>query len=230
MIASCGSAGEMGPFTYNPDVFSTPDEEAARRIILTSEGGMDTDARWNRETPYLADLIGGLLTPRPGAVLVDYGCGIGRLAKALIERFDCKVIGIDISAEMRRMAVDYVGSPNFHAHSVGALVEWASRGHRANAAYSVWVLQHCVRPDQDIAKIAGALQQGGLVAVVNNKERAVPTVEHRWVDDGLDIGDLLAERFDRVSGGDLDPAIVGEQIAAHTFWGCYRQRSSMSQP
>jgi hypothetical protein len=48
----------MAKLTYSRAAFDVPDEAAARRIILTPEFGQDTDERWERETPYLAQLIG----------------------------------------------------------------------------------------------------------------------------------------------------------------------------
>ena len=35
--------------------------------------------------------------------VLDYGCGIGRIAKELILKTSCKVIGVDISESMRKM-------------------------------------------------------------------------------------------------------------------------------
>jgi hypothetical protein len=45
------------PLTYDPSVFAVPDERRAREIILTDEGASSA-ARWETETPCLADVIG----------------------------------------------------------------------------------------------------------------------------------------------------------------------------
>ena len=50
------------------------------------------------------------LAPNSDMVVLDYGCGVGRLAKAMIEAKGCAVIGLDISARMRTLAQDYVAS------------------------------------------------------------------------------------------------------------------------
>ncbi|MDB5477335.1 MAG: hypothetical protein JWP49_2846 [Phenylobacterium sp.] len=47
----------MTRLTYNPQFFDAADLDAARRIILTREGDLDTAERWARETPYLSELI-----------------------------------------------------------------------------------------------------------------------------------------------------------------------------
>jgi hypothetical protein len=71
--------------TFEPRVFDVGNIAQAKRIILTPEGST-TDERWAKETPYLADLIVQHLTLRPDSVLLDYGCGIGRLAKGSLEK------------------------------------------------------------------------------------------------------------------------------------------------
>jgi hypothetical protein len=60
----------------------------AMSIILTPEGSTTAD-RWETETPYLADLIGQQCALRPDSLVLDYGCGIGRLAHELISRHNC---------------------------------------------------------------------------------------------------------------------------------------------
>jgi len=130
------------PLTYNPNVFAVANLAQAKAIILTDEDGVDSDTRWQAETPYLADLIGQEIAPQPGQLVIDYGCGIGRLAKEMIARFDCFVLGVDISAHMRSLAAAYVESDKFTVCAPAMLDDLAARGLRADAAISVWVLQH----------------------------------------------------------------------------------------
>jgi len=208
--------------TYNPLIFDAPDMEAARRIILTREAGRDTDERWTIETPYLAQLIGDRLQLGPGKLVIDYGCGIGRLSKALIGMFGCAVLGVDISAKMRALAPEYVDAASFSVVSRRVLQLMAERGLRADAAISVWVLQHCLNPAEDIGLIRSALSPQGQFFVANNQRRAVPAVEVRWGDDGQDVAALLAQAMTPEQFGRLDPAAVGQAVSDATFWGLYR--------
>lgn len=209
--------------TYNAAIFAAPDLEAAKRIILTPADD-DTETRWRRETPYLADLLGRALELGPGRTVIDYGCGVGRLSKALIEGFGCWVVGVDVSPEMRALAPGYVGSPGFRVVSRPELKALAEQGLAADAAIGVWVLQHCAAPRDDVGLIAAALRPGGRLGLVNTKVRCVPTAEAGWVDDRIDIRAPIAERFDTVSEGDLDPAQVGRDVAGFAFWGVYARR------
>jgi SAM-dependent methyltransferase len=213
----------MAQLTYSRAVFDAPDEDAARRIILTPEFGQGTDERWERETPYLAELTGAELRVQRHGLIIDYGCGLGRLAKTLIERFDCRVLGVDISDRMRGLAPHYVKSQNFSVVSPHVLHSMVANGLRADGALSVWVLQHCLTPAIDIDLVASALKPAAGFFVVNLQGRAVPTEEGRWANDGVDVQALLSERFTRRSVGQLDPTIVPPQTRDMTFWATYER-------
>ena len=119
------------------------------------------------------------------------------MAKALIDRHGCRVIGVDTSPSMRALAVGYVASDNFLACPPEMLDVLIARGIGCDAALSIWVLQHCQKLADDIVRIARALLPGGALFVVNQFHRAVPTFERGWVDDGLDVFGLLRVAFDR---------------------------------
>jgi cyclopropane fatty-acyl-phospholipid synthase-like methyltransferase len=208
--------------TYNPAVFDTDSVDMAKRIILTDEG-LGTERRWQTETPYVADLIGRLIDLRPNSLLLDYGCGIGRMAKALIERYQCRIIGVDISEKMRAMASPHVGSEHFFACSPSAVATMVEHGLRFDAAISVWVLQHCLKPETDIELINRALKVGGDVFVLNNIHRAVPTAEKSWVHDGLQIRTLLSEKFAIWESGTLPPDKIAPAVARIHFWARFRK-------
>lgn len=213
----------MARLTYNPDVFDVPDERAARDIILTPEFGLSTDERWEKETPYLGELFAPQLNLKPDQVLVDYGCGLGRMAKEMIRRTGCRVLGVDISEPMRGLAPGYVGSRDFSVVSPRMFASLVANGFRADAAMAIWVLQHCLSPAQDIEALKVGLKPGGMLAVVNNKHRSVPTKEKAWASDGVDVRALLNERFGEVNEGALEPSVVTPQLSANTYWAVYRR-------
>ena len=216
------SAAAPVTMRYRPDVFDVADESAARGIILTPEGGVSTQERWERETPYLARLIEDALRPGPSTRVIDYGCGIGRLSRALIASTGCRVVGVDISASMRRLAVDHVASPSFEAIDPATLAQRTAAGSRADAAIACWVLQHCMDPARDIAILHDALRPGAKLAIVNNSQRAVPS-DRGWVNDGVDIASLLDQRFRCVVRRALDGAVVGDEVARHAYLAVYER-------
>lgn len=209
----------MQQVTYSPAIFNVGDVESAKRIILTTEGGLTTDERWRVETPYLLSLIERTMDLGEDSVVLDYGCGIGRMSKALIERFGCRVVGVDISVSMRALAAAYVSSDKFAAVAPDMLTHFKY----FDAALAIWVLQHCYDVEADIARISKSLNLGGRLFVVNDRRRIVPTREAGWVNDGKDVLEVLSD--DGFSGDGpqpLEAAAIGELIAAASYWGVWR--------
>ncbi|HEV8094706.1 MAG TPA: hypothetical protein VGP71_03195, partial [Burkholderiales bacterium] len=64
---------------YLPSVFEKASEDDARAIILTPEDGTSTQERWAKETPFLTSDLGAFLRPSRDSLLLDYGCGLGRI-------------------------------------------------------------------------------------------------------------------------------------------------------
>jgi SAM-dependent methyltransferase len=192
-------------------------------IILTPEGSI-TEGRWAAETPYLADLVTRCLAPRSGGILLDYGCGIGRLAKEAIRRHGCRIAGADISPSMRALVVPYVGSDLFFSCAPAMLDLLIERGLRFDGAISVWVLQHCEHPAQDIERIRRALTPGADLFIVNNRYRAVPMRGRGWANDGIDIMALLTASFELQETGALAIEPPSPSFTDNTFWAHLRAR------
>jgi SAM-dependent methyltransferase len=195
----------MSGLNYFPQAFAPENEQQAREIILSSDPG---GRKWVEETHATVDRIieafsyGGV-SLRPGSVVLDYGCGIGRIAKELISRTGCTIVGTDISPGMLFHSFNYIRSENFvicPSRSLGVLLE---RGFRFDGCYSVWVLQHCLNPAADLDSIRSSLRENGLFFAMNMLDRYVPvldpTGESRFHDDGLDVLEMIASRFQHVA-------------------------------
>ncbi len=208
--------------TYNPAIFNVSDLAAAMGIILTPQDST-TAARWQNETPYVADLIGQSLAIDNNSVLLDYGCGIGRVAKELIARHGCRVIGVDISPQMRALAAVYLDSDRFFACPPAMFGHLLDRGLIVDSALAVWVLQHCFKPADDIARIRRALRADGRLFVLNNIHRAVPTLEKGWVDDRIDVRAQLCNEFALLQEGAPALERTTPMIANTTFWATFQR-------
>src|SRR6478609_8352195 len=90
--------------TFRPEAFEARTLEEAKRLIVTPERGTTTDERWVRETAYLLEDIVRSLEIDAETCVLDYGCGIGRLSKALIDQTGCRIVGVDSSQAMRLFA------------------------------------------------------------------------------------------------------------------------------
>lgn len=171
---------------YLPNFFECNDLGRAKELILTSNNSMSTDERWEKETPYISEKIGLECGLTDRSLVLDYGCGIGRIAKAVIQRYGCRVIGVDISASMRSMALEYVGSGQFSVFSPEDFDVLLKSGMKVDHSYAVWVLQHAVDPAAEMRRVQAATKVGGRFYVVSAPGRCVPC-DLGWVNDGIDL-------------------------------------------
>jgi SAM-dependent methyltransferase len=181
---------------YYPDVFNRATPAEARAIILTPEVGLTPDERWQVETDWLAERM----SFDDDALVIDYGCGIGRLSKL----FSNPVLGVDISPTMRGMAtMQLADRPLFSVVTPLMLQRMVQGGLRAQGAIAAWVLQHAPHPEHEINLLAAALDPGARVWVLNRDNRAIPAMdddgEFGWVSDGADVFALLEEDFELLS-------------------------------
>src|SRR5665811_598275 len=107
--------------------------------------------------------------------------------KALIDRFGCSVVGVDISKSMRSLAREYVDSDRFKVCAPECL---EALNQKFDAAIAIWVLQHCFDPKATIDQIHSGLKSDGRMFVVNDHHRIVPCREG-WVSDGKDVLALI---------------------------------------
>jgi SAM-dependent methyltransferase len=205
---------------YSAECYDIRTIRDAKTIILTPEDST-TDERWENETPYLGDLIARQLRLQDRHRVLDYGCGIGRMAKDLIHRTGCSVIGVDTSVSMRSLAPSYVLDDRFLACAPGML-DAVSDMHFAIA---VWTLQHILDLDNAISLIQRKLRSFGVLMVVNNQHRALPTTRGEWMDDNRNLRTQLANRFVEIEYGALDSARTSPRTARSSFWGCYKKRT-----
>jgi SAM-dependent methyltransferase len=208
---------------YDPARFiDIQNVDEAVDIILCPTEGMTAKQRWAEEAPALIQLMEPYI--QPGDNVLDYGCGIGRLAKPLIEKHRCKVVGVDISPNMRALAASLVASPSFFALDPAML--FVLPPSRFEVAISVWTLQHIVEVEETLTRLAVSLRPGGRLFIVNNVTRCVPVEGGEWADDGLDIDALIRARnsFELIERGLLPEAVAPGWMQEGTFWAAYQRR------
>lgn len=206
---------------YDPSCFNVTNLQQAKNIILTAEGGHTSDERWRRETPYLVELM-EKLDIKPNQRVLDYGCGVGRLSKALIGKYACNVIGVDQSVSMRALAAAYVENPKFACFPPGPLLADALLP--CHHAICVWVLQHIPALEEAIAEVDECLAEDGSLFVVESVQRFLPTSSGVWVSDPQVVREALRFRFREVAAGHLDAERTTPATAEHAYWAIYTKR------
>ena len=109
-------------------------------------------------------------------------------------------------------------SDSFFACPPAMLGVLLDRGLRVDVAISIWVLQHCLKPADDIGNLRRALKPGGSLFVANNIYRAVPTREKGWANDGIDIRTTLSNTFALKAGELLQNPAVPSSLSGMTYW------------
>lgn len=217
---------------YDPDFFQPIDLDHAKSIILGAPDSALRDQRWAAETKFLGEMIPRELELEERSLVLDFGCGIGRVAQALIEACNCNVLGIDINPGMLELAMAHVASPRFAASSRFLLTRMIDAGLRVDHAIAIWVLQHSPALHDDVALLHQVIVPGGLAFIANANSRCIPTTDGLHTD-GLDVAAALAMRFSKVADIAIPDALVdyirdGDKIAPvqlnqHAFVSVWRR-------
>lgn len=134
---------------YNKDFFIPKSFEDAKRIVI-GYGETETKDKWNIETNWIENLLREKNFLNEDSIVLDWGVGVGRLSKMLIDKFGCEVIGVDINNEMLNYAKEYVASDKF----TGILVDDLYKlNKKCTHVIAVWALQHSPHVTDDIKKI-----------------------------------------------------------------------------
>lgn len=162
--------------------FRQPEFKSARNSVVGDINGISVDERWERETELFADAIVRQM-PRGSCTVLDFGCGIGRMSKAILSlRQDCSIMGTDNSDVQLAHATSYIQSPRFTG-VMPHLVEGPF-----DFAFSLYVLQHvkAVHLRQAIQIIHANLAPGSLFVHCCSEHRMAVRIDaNRFIDDGF---------------------------------------------
>lgn len=178
---------------YIKEVFYPTDLEHAKHIALTADS--NNPNKFAEETKMVVDMFLPSAYMSKDSKVLDFGCGMGRISKALIDAYDCNVIGLDTSPGMRYFAEQYVNNPKRFK-----CVEEYTAPESIDIVFCLFVLQHAEFPKKEIENIYNVLKPGGYFALVNEKVRFVPSGvdDHGyviWKDDQFDVEAAVFEKF-----------------------------------
>jgi ubiquinone/menaquinone biosynthesis C-methylase UbiE len=182
---------------YIKEVFDVTTFEHAKDVVLTPDP--DNPNKFENETNFLTNTIAKQNIISSESIVLDFGCGMGRVSKKLIEKFDCNVIGTDISNSMLTFANLYVAKPKkfkpMNSYNMPNTID---------VCVSTFVLQHVQDPKTEIDIIYNNLKVGGYLVLVNEPVRFVPSdVDINryvvWQDDGFDVFGEISSRLKKVN-------------------------------
>ena len=208
---------------YLSNFFEVSNIEEAKQKILTPENGVTTEERWQKETIPLVNMLLNKLQISEGNTVIDYGCGIGRISKDLLEKINCTVVGVDISKSMRALAEFYCNSETFMSCSTTSLKNLTNTGFRANQAFCIWVLQHAEDPLYDLQILHDVLLDGGHFLVLNLDVRCLPT-SGGWKNDNINVKLEIEKVFKVVEYFSPPKDSITDLARLTSFCGLFQKR------
>jgi len=184
---------------YIKQVFDPTDLEMAKNICLSKD--IRYPNKFEEETQFLIDFLKNKKLLNSKTYFGDFGCGMGRVSKEIINNFNCNIVGFDISAHMLLLAHQYLEhNDKFKTQKYKKNYKWNER--QFDIFLASFVLQHSEHPKEDIDFIYNNLKDNGIFILVNENERLVPVdIENGyavWYDDKINITDLVSNKFKNV--------------------------------
>ena len=177
--------------------------------------GIPWERRWKEETPLFVDAIMRHLKPTD-KVILDYGCGMGRIAREILLRNpQVEVIGVEPSAEMTRIALAWINDPRFEVVSPQDLKR------KVDLAYSIYAFQHipAVELRDALHRLHYWLKPGGLFLNCCSDGRMAIRFDARGFIDDRPLGVNLPAEFSRLFDY-IEPLFDDQTIQSHDILRC----------
>jgi len=180
---------------YVKEAFNVTTITQAMNVVLSFEA--DKPEKFYKETKFLIDTIANENIITNESTVLDFGCGMGRISKELVNKFDCSVLGLDISESMKTFATLYVSNPR----KFKTISEMPTD--LVDVCLAVFVLQHVEHPQQEIEKIVNILKPNGYLVIVNEDNRFIPSdVDDKgfviWNNDNFNVFNEIEKHLTKV--------------------------------
>ena len=182
---------------YNPNLFTPLDLNHAKDIVITPDP-VDPN-KFENFTNEAIKIITNANIINETSCVVDFGCGMGRMSKAIIDTFNCEVIGVDINLSMLKLATMYVENSNKFV-----TCNEVDKDNSIDVCLAMFVIQHVLDPKLEIKKIVDILKPNGYLVLLNEPNvRLVPGGQAEdssiiWFTDGFDIYPEVEKYFNKV--------------------------------
>jgi ADP-heptose:LPS heptosyltransferase/ubiquinone/menaquinone biosynthesis C-methylase UbiE len=157
--------------------------------VVGACNGFSKEERYEKETPLFAKAI---LRQSTGRKILDYGCGVGRLAKEILKQDSSAAFihGVDASQDMCRLSQQNVNDARFIASLPSEFDKMNSGVDNClhDIAYCVYVLQHvpAIEIREILARIHNSLDENGIFVYCSSDYRMA--IRH-------DVGGFFDDRF-----------------------------------
>jgi len=182
------------------DIFNQPTIESAKEVILTN-WVKSSKERWQIEAPEIVSTLKEIIDR--DSVVCDFGIGIGRITKPLLEEMpDIRIVGVDAAESMLRYCKDYV--PNEY-HNRLELLDAKDMNNLSDKSidfiFSIYVFQHILANEFEdaVKQLHRILNPEGFLYLLNtDKFRAVPMGRPTWYNDKFPQKKVINDYFEEI--------------------------------
>lgn len=131
---------------------------------------------WEEATEATMEIFREIALLNDGQTVIDYGCGIGRISKGLVEKYQVKVLAVDRSSQMLKHAQGYLSGEFPHQAKVELLTDEALMRRvpkmtgKVDVILFIEVLQHIPEPALDdlLPRLLETLSPDGKMFILGN--------------------------------------------------------------
>lgn len=200
------------------DIFNQPSPESAKQVILTNYAGYTTDVRWEIETHDEVSMLKKNI--QPSGKVCDFGIGIGRISKPLLEDMQgISIVGVDSAENMLRYCKEYVPK---ELQNRLELISFDDIGQiktdSIDFVICIYVLQHIPANlfEGAVYQLNRIIKPEGLLYLLNtNKFRAVPNGRPTWFNDKFPQWKIIGKYFDEVKDVPYTSAYMRKILETH---------------
>lgn len=184
------------------NLFKPKTLEEGKHAVVGDCNGFTMQQRWAAETPAFAKAIiknipvgRGGIDIRPA--LLDYGCGVGRLAKEILSKNPTallRIVGLDASEDMLKQAYGYIADERFSPSIPNEL-----KNEQFDLAYCIYVLQHvpAIEIREILSRIYTHLKDDGIFIYCSSDYRMAIRYDGKGFFDDRFLGVNLQEEVER---------------------------------
>jgi len=201
------------------DLFKAKTLEDGIHNTVGNCNGIPAHERWEKETPVFVREIRELYNSQPGFTILDYGTGVGRLAKEFIKQDpNVTVIGLDASSDQLKIAKEYVNDSRF----IPVLPHQLNQ--KVDLVYCIYCLQHVpgIELRDVLSRIHTFLKPGGLLVYCSSDYRMAIRFDGQGFFDDRFLGVNIREEISRLfkEEKDLFERTTGlEPVVEKMVWG-----------
>ena len=192
-------------------MFNPNDVESGKSMVVGDCNGLKTEDRWKVETPIFKTIIDNLMGN--AKTVLDYGCGVGRVARALLDskKDIVELVGVDNSPDMLKVAEKYVLSDRFKPMSPENLQD-----RKFDFTYCIYVLQHV--PALQLRDVIRQLARSSKKVFVVNSNVRMAVRGEGFHNDGVDVIEELYREFNSINWAIPFRFVMGDKVMRTMFF------------